>query len=216
MPIFENPFLVKTCSLASIATGAKANSLLELHDKLVSADEGCIYYHFWGRHMTPQFGHVEYHNDFARWAHDALDDHVLAERLNIIDPTEFTDLESIRQAVLETIEESLEEEVLPWIKKEDRFHFIRSTIIVFESEIQVNNPEELALTLPKLPPSSIFYHFIDARRRTVDRTDDFSVWLKTFGSKYDQLIQQIQGIDPYFLSLTQLRDKLTELLKDKQ
>ena len=59
--------------------------------------------------MRPQFVHPEYPNDFAAWAHYGLHDDSLAEKLAILDPTEFSDLEDLRQIVLDVIEESFED-----------------------------------------------------------------------------------------------------------
>jgi|688.fasta_scaffold267602_2 hypothetical protein len=204
-------FIVKTCALAALATGERANTLLELRDKIASVDEACIYYHFWGGRMNPQFVHLQHHNDFASWVFNRLHDHVLAEKLSIIDPTEFETLESLRQELLEKIEKRLDEnEIVLWTKREDRFNFISSTIIVFDSDFIIEQPEDFPRMIEKLPPSSIYYHFIDARGRTEERKDDFSNWLKSFGSAYDPLIENIQSIDPYFLSLTQLKEELAK------
>lgn len=209
------PFIVRNCALAAIATGERANSLLELRDKLAIVDEGCLYYHFWSGHLHPQFVHNQHHNDFASWVFHRLHDNVLAEKLSVIDPTEYDSMEDLRQDVLEVIEERLDEhEIILWTKKEDQFHFICATIIIFEGNFTITLPKELAKAIELLPPSSIFYHFIDARKRTVERTDDFSIWLKTFGDHFDELIDSIQAIDPYFLSLTQIREELASTCKN--
>jgi hypothetical protein len=133
------PFFIKNCSLAAIATGERASSLLELREKVAHVDEGCIYYHFWGGRMNPKFVQTQHHNDFAEWAYQRLHDHTLAEKLSVIDPTEFNSLEALRQEVLETIERRLDDyEIVYSIKKEDRFHFIGSIIIVFESALTLS------------------------------------------------------------------------------
>lgn len=207
-------FVVKNCSLASIATGDKANSLIELRDKLFSVEEGCIYFHFWGGRMKPQHVHSQYHNDFASWVFHRLHDATLAEKLSIIDPTNFDSLEDLRHDLIETIEQRLdEEEFVRWTKREDAFYFVQSLIVVFDSTIVIPHPDELVNILPQLPPSSIFYHFIEARRRTSDKTDDFSTWLALYGDTYKELIDAFQSIDPYFLSLTQLREELHNKVK---
>lgn len=204
-------FYVKNCSLAAIATGEKASSLVELRDKLLTIDEGSVYYHFWGGRMNPRFVETQHHNDFASWAYHRLHDRVLAEKLNVIDPTEFSNLEALRQEVLETIEKRLDDyDMVVWTKKEDRFSFIRSLVIVFESAFSLSQPQDLKETIPSLPPSSIFYHFIDARARTAEGLDDFSVWLNTFGSEYAGLTERFRAIDPYFLSLVQLKEELVK------
>ena len=207
-------FFIKNCSLAAIATGEKANSLFELREKLSIIDESSLYYHFWGIRMNPRILHTQHHNDFATWAFHCLHDHILAEKLTILDPTEFESLEDLRQELLETIDRRLDEyELILSTKKEDRFYFIRSMIIVFESSLTMSKPEDLPKILEKLSPGSIFYHFIDARSRNAEKVDDFSFWLKTFGNAYSVLIENIQSIDPYFLSLTELREELLKVTK---
>ncbi len=211
---YSLPFIVNNCSLASIATGEQASSVVELRDKIAKVDPSCLYYHFWGGRMNQRFVHSEHHNDFASWAHHRLHDHILSEKLNIIDPTEFDSLEALRQEVIDTIERRLDEyEIILWTKREDRFYFRSSSIIVFESSLTIDRPENLPKIIPILSPGSIFYHFIDARSRTPDKIDDFSSWLKNYGSQYSDLVQKIQAIDPYFLSLTQLRDELEQVIK---
>jgi hypothetical protein len=178
-------------------------------------DERSIYYHFWGGRLQRHFVYAQHHNDFADWVYHRLHDYVLAEKLAIIDPTEFEHLEDLRQEILETIELSLDDyEIVLWTKKGDRFHFIRSSIFVFESSLIISQPEDLPKILPSLSPSSIFYHFIDARARTTEKIDDFSEWLKMYGEKYKALIENIQLIDPYFLSLTQLKEELIQAMQN--
>lgn len=208
------PFSVKSCSLAALATGEKAGSLYELREKVAVIDEGCLYFHFWGGRMTAQFVHGEHHNDFAAWAYRSLHDHVLAERLTVLDPREYETLEELRQELLEILDERLEEyELILSVKREDKFHFIWSTIVIFDTTYTITHPKELLEVVEHLPPSSFFYHFIDARRRTPERMDDFSTWLKNFGPEYTDLITSIRSIDPYFLSLVEVKNELIDVLK---
>lgn len=206
------PFHVKDCNLSLIATGESAGSLGQLYDRLQRISTSSLYYHFWGSRLHISFTHPAFHNDFAYWVYSALHDLILAERLTIIDPTEFPDLEQLRQTILDIIEERIDEESysLP-ASPSNRFYFLRSIISVFDTEMVVTSPSELLQILPKFTSSSIFYHFIDARRRTPERTDDFSLWLKNFGQTYETLMQNIQLIDPHFSSLLEIRQKLTEL-----
>ena len=103
------PFSVKDCALLTIATGKKAQNLKEMRDHLLNIHIGSIYHHFWGGLMRPGFHEPEYNNDFAKWVHDALQDHILAERLSVVNPAAFADLESLREALLEVIEQRLDE-----------------------------------------------------------------------------------------------------------
>ena len=163
------------------------------------------------------FVHPEYHNDFSWWAHFGLHDDILTERLAIIDPTEYKDIEDLRKRLIQVIENRIAEvDYMPWSRNENRFHFLRSTIIVYDLCHEplgcVNS--DLKTFISKMTPTSVFYHFIDARRRTSDGSDDFSVWLAGFGTQYEELIKKIKLIDPYFLSLSEIRKLLTELFNE--
>ncbi len=205
----QGTFCVKSCAMAAIATGEHAGSLLGLRDKLVTIPIDCIYYHFWGGRLFPQFTHPEYHNDFAMWVHQSLHDEYLAERLSIIDPTEYSCLEQLRTDLVDVVEQRLDEyALLPLAKKEDLFHFIRSSLIVFDTPYKFDNPQEMPAIMKTLSPSSIFFHFIDARTRTPTKTDDFSTYLATYRDEFKPLIDALSAIDPYFLSLSALRSEV--------
>ena len=206
------PFFVKNCSLLTIATGKKAQNLKEMRDHLLNIHIGSIYHHFWGGLLRPRFDEPEYNNDFAGWVHDALQDHILAERLSVLNPAAFSDLESLREALLEVIEQRLDEiGTLPWAEPDMQFHFVRSQIIVFDTREKIEGPEHLVETLPKLSERSVFYHFIDARRRSPEMMDDFRSWLRSYGDGYEDLCSQLASVDPYFGSLVELRTQLTNL-----
>jgi len=208
------PFAVKDCTLIAIATGIHAQNLRELKDKILTIHPGSIYYHFWGGLLNPRFEEPEFNNDFAAWVYHSLHDPILAERLAVIDPTRFSDIEELRHELIDVIEERLYEiEIVPWAKTDEQFHFIRSQIVVFDTHKRIVDPKELANVLPSMSLGSIFYHFIDARRRTEEKIDDFRAWLKGFGDTYSDLCHLISAIDPYFVTLTELRQALSHLFK---
>ena len=208
------PFAVKDCTLIAIATGVKAQSLREMRDKLTNIHSGSIYYHFWGSLLSPRFEEPEFNNDFASWSYHALHDMVLAERLAVIDPTHFHNMEDLRREVIDVIEERLYElEFVPFSKSSQQFNFVRSQIVVFDTHKRIEKPEELSYTLQNFSSGSVFYHFIDARRRTDENTDDFREWLNGFGEKYSKLSNVIANIDPYFTTLSELRENLSQLFK---
>ena len=210
-----DPFAVKDCALIAIATGERAHNLRELRDRLETTPRGCIYYHFWGGLLRPSFDDPEYQNDFAVWAYHGLHDRFLAERLALIDPTDFADLEGLRRELIEVIEERIDEnEMVPWSSAHQQFHFIRSQIVVYDTRIRLTKTEHLKEYIPNLTVGSIFYHFVDARRRTANRSDDFSEWLKGFSNSHKRLLQQIAALDPYFKSLTELRSQLSQILAE--
>jgi hypothetical protein len=208
------PFALKDCSLVAIATGRKAQNLREMRDILQDIHQGSIYYHFWGGLLRPRFDDPQFNNDFAIWSHYSLHDNVLAERLAVIDPTDFLDLDSLRQELIEVIEQRLEEIGDPiWVPADRQFHFIRSQVVVFDTGILIQSPEHLTAVIPEMSLGSVFYHFIDARRRFPYGLDDFRAWLSGFAGAYDEVCRRLAAVDPYFITLAELRKRLSSVFE---
>lgn len=208
-------FVVKDCALAAIATGRRAQSLRELRDHLTDIHLGCIYYHFWGGLLRPHFDDPEYNNDFASWARHALHDARLAERLGVIDPADYPVMETLRQELIEIVEERIEEsEYQTWAHPDQQFHFVRAQTVSFDTGRRLAQPAELAAVLPQLSLGSVFYHFVDARRREPLGLDDFRAWLAQFGDTYAELHARLAEVDPYFISIAELRRQLARLLRE--
>jgi hypothetical protein len=200
------PFAVKDCALITIATGIKVQNLKEFAVALKDVPLGSIYHHFWGRLLRALFDEPEYNNDFASWASRGLHDKPLAEQLSMVIPTDYEDLEGLRQELMEVVERRLDEsEYVPWSKADQQFHFLKSQIVIFDTGLRYDNPAELVPQISKLSTGSIYYHFIDARNRTEERHDDFSSWLNGFGNEFDELSKDLCSVDPYFSSLKEIR-----------
>ncbi len=205
-------FAIKDCAVGSIATGRRAQTLRELRDVLRDVHPGCIYHHFWGTLLRPQFSSREYNNDLAAWCHDCLHDNTAAERLAVVDPADYADIEELRQELIEIIDARLDEtDVVLFTRSDQQFHFVRGVIVVFDTTRRLADPHELPQTLPEMSVGSIFYHFVDARGREPIGVDDFRAWLMGLGPEYGAVIDDIAEIEPYFESLFVLRDRLTEL-----
>jgi hypothetical protein len=159
-----DPFAVKDCALIAVATGEYVQTLRELKEKLAAIPTSCIYYHFWGGLLRPRFDDPEYQNDFAIWSWRSLHDKTLAERLAVIDPTDFGDLNELRRELIEVIEERLDEnELLAWVIPSHGFHFVRSQIVVFDTGRRFSTIDELSAHIVHMSPGTIFYHMNDAR-----------------------------------------------------
>ena len=134
----------------------------------------------------------------------------------MIDPIDHADLESLRRELLEAIEDELDaSESLTWASREQRFHFVRSQIVVFDTHRVVDEPEGLSSAVAAMSRSSVFYHFVDARRRTPSSADDFSTWLTDLQDrKYGDLCIRLSGIDPFFKTLAETREELVRVFKE--
>ena len=209
------PFVVKDCALISIAMGEEAQNLRELSDRVKIIHPGCIYYHFWGGMLRSSFDEPEYQNDFAAWAWRCLHDSRLAERLAIIDPSAYRDSQALRGELVDVIDERLaESEYVPWARSGQRFKFIRSQIVVFDTGIRITHPREMGDQIARMSLGSVFYHFIDARRRTGQGRSDFVEWFSCFEEKMcSRLSKEVNRIDPYFTTLAQLRNELETVFR---
>ncbi len=208
-------FAIKDCTLAIIATGRRAQTLRELRDILRDIHPGCVYHHFWGTLLRPQFSDREYNNDFASWCHHSLHDNRAAERLAVVDPADYADMEGLRQELIEVIDERLDEtELMLFARADQQFHFARSAIVVFDTHRRIADPADLVQVLPELSIGSIFYHFVDARRREPIGVDDFRAWLLGLGQTYEELCSALAEVDPYFESLFVLRSRLAEVFAE--
>ncbi len=209
----QEPFSIRDCALVAIASGRRAQTLRELRDGLLWVPKESIYYHLWGRLLRPRFDDTEFHNDFAVWARHCLHDETLAERLAVIDPADFTDLEEVRHDLVEVIEGRLDEtDMLQFARRDRQFHFRRCQTVVFDTGNKIREPRALADAIETMSVGSIYYHVIDARWREPVRTDDFRTWLGQFGRKYEPLCEQLAGVDPYFSNLAELRAEIGTLV----
>jgi len=207
------PFEIKDCALIAIATGKRAGNIRELHDLAGTVSSDCIYHHFWGGRLQSRFEDPEFHNDFAIWARHHLHDYILAERLSIIDPLAHPTLEDLRADLLEVLEERLDEVELPvWAPRDQQFEFIRSQIVIFPTRQSILHPRDLTAVLPHMSVGSIFYHFIDARRRVQDGLDDFRLWIRSFPD-CGPLDDRLKQIDPYFSTLAEIRAELAAVFQ---
>ncbi len=208
------PFVIKDCALIQLATGVRAQNVRELRDRLLAVHAGCIDYHFWGGLLRPSFDDPEYANDFAAWARHGLHDSKLAERLGMIDPAEFADIEALRRELIDVLEERIDEgEYLTWAKPDQQFQFIRSRTVVFDTGRTLAQPSELAAAIPAMSAGSVYYHFVDARRRPPLRIDDFRAWLSRYDAEYAALGNALAEVEPYFTTLTRLREELARAFR---
>lgn len=207
------PFKVTDCALIVIATGEKAYNLRDLHDRLQRMDDqGVMFFHFWDGLLRPDFIDPEYQNDFASWAYHDLHDRRLAERLSILNPSNFKTMRQLRERVIEILEDRMDESDFdPRIDAENPFFLMRSQIVIFDTRKQMETPEDLGHFIPQMSLGSVFYHFIDACRRTQSGHNDFTEWLWACDEQYHGLADAIASMDPYFKSLMEIREKLSSL-----
>ncbi|HOO64707.1 MAG TPA: DUF5752 family protein, partial [Synergistaceae bacterium] len=203
------------CELLALSTGMKARTLQELRDALGTVPSSSLHYHFWGRLMRPQIGESEYNNDFAWWAGDSLGEKALAERLSVINPGDYATLEDLREDMMALLEDRMDEgDFFSWARSSYPFFFTRAQMLIFDTGTTINNPRELGAMLESAPNSSVFYHFVDARRRTPEGEDDFCYWLRQFGEDMAPLRKELGNLDPHLLSLEELQRQIVSIVEN--
>ncbi len=209
-----NPFIIQDCALLTRMSGLPtALNLRELRDRIAVCSPDVLYHHFYETTLAPSFDNPEYRNDFAIWIKLYLGDRVLSERLGIIDPWEFKSMDELRGYTLELIDERLSEiSTLFSVPQGSEFFFMEATTIVFDTGERIINPHDLAGAIKNMSNGSIYYHFIEARRRQPQRVDDFSSWLMEGGKEWLNYIKAMAAVDFYFSSAGDLREELVQIL----
>ena len=212
MTLFE----VKDCALLTRMSGLPpAFNLRELRERIAVCGENVLFHHFCETTLRGTFDNPDYRNDFAVWSKLYLGDRVLGERLGILDPYAFPSLGDLRTATLEVLDERLSElTMIPWARPGDEFFFSEATTVVFSAGIRFTQPSRLGAFIRKMTNGSVYFHFLEARRRPPLRKDDFTAWLMEDEEANRPYIQALASIDFYFHTLVHLRHELGRVLNE--
>jgi len=192
-------------------TGLSARNLPELATILHTVSGSSVFYHTHHEFLAHHFEKPVVYNDFAVWVREALQEDALAERLAAVDLLAFTTIRQLREAILSLIESCMQSrnrdsrECLP----DDEFHFCKSKSFILPTGIVAQDPSDFFAKLPGITTSSLYFHFLEARLRLGRPTNDFSHWLASQGQL--QLSHAIDQLDPYRLTLDELKDDLIQL-----
>lgn len=208
------PFEVKDCALLVRMSGLPpAINLRELRERIAVCGEDVLFHHFCETLLRPTFDNPDYRNDFAVWVKLYLGDRVLAERLAILDPYSMSSLAELRNVVVEILDDRLSEvSAIPSAAPGDEFFFLHATTVTFDTGDRIAHPRDLAAAVRAMTNGSVYYHFLEARRRSVAGRDDFSAWLREEPEEYGPYIAALESIDFYFYSLPELRRQIVEAL----
>lgn len=207
-------FIIQDCTLLSRTSDVSpAINLRELRDRIANCRQQVLYHHFCETPLVPCFDNPDYHNDFAVWALLYLDDKILAEQLGIINPYLYTDLEILRAQVLEVLDQRLSEVyALPTCQSGSEFFFTEAVTVVFDTGLRVTSPAALPEAIGRMTNGSIYYHFLESRRREPAGLDDFSAWLAGFPGQ-EAWCSSLQMLDFSFSTLSELREELVQTLE---
>ena len=203
------PFRIRDCAITIVALGHTAYNLRELRNHIASVPATSISHHFYDALLRPSFDDREFRNDFAAWVRRQLRDERLAEILGVLDPLDEGTIEEVRDRLLEILDDRLHEMTdLPQVGPGREFRFLRSQFVVFDTALEARTPVELGERVRAATTGSVYYHFIDARWRTRDRQDDYTLWLEGWGEGTASLRARLAQIDFQLWSLPELRDRI--------
>jgi len=205
--MIEMTFKFKTEIWVPIYTGIKAENFQEFVEALKVIPSGSILYHLYinlfNYHNLP----TVYPNSFAHWlASNGYK--TLAEKLSVLDPTRYYDLESLREDLLKVLLEWEIERVKSPLRP---FYFMDVYRKVFETGRVAHDLEQLIDGVSKSSIYSIFYHLITCRIDKGSLLNDYSEWLILQG--YAKKAESIESIDIYLLNLYEIKGVILEVLK---
>lgn len=209
--IAEYPFRFTGCWELREMLGRSARDEQQLLEAVEEIPLDSIYYHthsFFLRHK-----HIAgpYPNDFATWAAIQVRDRVLGEKLGVLDPYDFCDLESLRAEIVTIIEKHLSQlQTIPRAMYGEPFHFMQSRIIEVPTGLQARTLTEFREILATVDISVIYYHTFEAILRLCRRNGDFALWIEE-QLGLPELGQKMSHLDPYMTSLENIRHQIIKL-----
>ena len=210
----EGPFSFVACLELREFVGARAEDERQLADLIEQAPLDSIYYHTHAFFLRHKFLAGLYPNDFATWVAVHLRDQVLGERLAMVDPAEFDNLEALRDELFAVIDDHLRQlQVVPRIVSAEPFDFVRSRIVEIPTGIEVRTLDEFRQALLEVDTSAIYFHVVEARVRLGRGQNDFAAWLE-HGLGLKQLAARVRALNPYSGSLERTRARLLQLCEE--
>jgi hypothetical protein len=155
-----------------------------------------------------------YPNDFANWAAVQVRDRVLGERLAMVDPAAFPNLQSLREELVSVIDDHLRAlPMVPGIILGEPFEFIQSRIVEIPTGREARSLQEFRDALLTVDVSAIYFHLVEARLRLGRGQNDLAAWLER-GLGLPELAAHFRALDVYAGSLERTRSRLLRLLDE--
>ncbi len=207
----EHPFGFTGCWELREMLGRVARDEQQLLEIVEEVSLDSIYYHTHRFFLRHQFIAGPYPNDFATWAAIQVRDRVLGERLGILDPYEFENLEALRNEIVIIIEEHLSQlQIIPRVIYGEPFYFMQSRIIEVPTGLEARTLKEFRDILASVDASVVYYHTFEAIHRLGRRKGDFPFWIE-LELGLPELSQRLSKLDPYMSTLESIRSRILGL-----
>jgi len=206
--IAKSPFAFIGCSELQESIAHQADDEKELAGLIEEVPLDSIHFHTHSYFLRHGLIEGAYPNDFAQWVVMQIGDHVLGERLAVIDPFGYPDLEELREEIISIIDDHLSRTpIIPRVVFGKPFHFKRSRILQVPLGLEARTLQEFRDMVADIDVSTIYFHMFEAHFRLRREENDFSTWIRSdFG--LGKLADRIRAINPYQGSLERLRSRL--------
>jgi uncharacterized protein DUF5752 len=208
----RHPFVFIGCVELRQALDHRARDERELLDRLEEVPAGSVFYHTHGYFLRHRPITTAYGNDFAAWVASQVRDQVLAERLAVINPFEFADLEVLREELASTIHDHLLRlSTVPRVELGEPFYFQQSHIVEVPLGEGASTLAEFRTGLVDVDASAIYFHMVEARARLGRRSGDFAEWIRS-SLEMPELADRIEHIDTYMTTLERVRARVLSIV----
>lgn len=207
-----SPFVFFGCSELREILGHRARDERELMERLEQVPPDSVYYHTFSVFLRHPRMTRAYPNDFANWVAAHIRDQVLAERLAVVDPFQFSSLEELREELISIVDHHLSTlHPVPRVVFGEPFFFVQSHLIEVPTGLVARTLEEFRRCLAEVDASAIYLHALDARVRRELPGGHFAHWIR-HELGLASLAEEIARINPYLGGLEQIRGQMLGLL----
>lgn len=206
----ESPFRFVSCMELREILGKRAMDEQRLLEIIEEAPPDSIYYHTNSYYLRHPYSQGLFPNDFATWVALHAQDRVLGERLGVLDPFEFDDIEQLRSEIVAIIGEHLSHlGTVPRCTTGEPFEFVRSHVIEADLGLETWTLKEFRDVLAHVEVGAIYNHVCEARLRKGRLSGDFATWLSAAeGLCLPDLAAQVVKVGRLGLSLEGMRDRI--------
>jgi uncharacterized protein DUF5752 len=205
-------FRFRGCVELLESLGVSARDERELVELLAHVPAAAVFNHTYGYFLRHRVFTGPYANDFATWAVVHVRDRALGERLAVVDPFDFADLEALRAELIAIVSDHLAHlPAVPRVTEGEPFNFLQSHAIEIPTGHEARTLVEFRDGLAEIEASAVYYHTVLARARLGRPGGDFAAWLRGALGRED-LAARFERADPYLSSLERVRAELLGLL----
>lgn len=211
----DSAFRFLGCSEIQEILGKQAEDERTLAELLEEVPLDSIYFHTHSFFLRHRFIERNYPNDFAEWVGEQVRDHVLAERLSVVDPFEYSSLEALREDLVSLIDDHLSGlATVPRAGFGTPFYFSRSRILEIPTGWESRTLREFRTAIAEVDVSVIYFHVFESHLRLQREENDFSAWIRN-GLQLPELADRMRALNPYLGSLERLRSNLLTMCDEQ-